>query len=428
LNPGDLISGKYRLQCLLGSGGMGSVWAARNELTERDFAIKFLLPGLSGNQDALHRFFVEARASGRIKHPAVVEVYDVGQADDGSPFLVMELLKGEGLDQRLARAGRLAPVDAALYLSFVARGLQEAHARGVVHRDLKPGNVFLSIDALGEVVPKILDFGVSKATNLRSNHFTTTAGVVLGSPAYMSPEQARGDTELDGRSDVWALGVILYQSLTGNVPFEAPNYNALMVKIMSGPHLAVRELAPDVPTALSALVERALVKDKFQRIGSAREFAEHLEALLDALHVERRRSLVVKTPAAGLSAAPPPSSAPLPTGRLGRARAWLTLTRVIGLLTAALLVAGAGTFVQQLSRPRVLVASGAARPLAALVSRLKAAANEAQAKPFVEEEPGATRRPETPPALPPSPTSRRAQPTPKDRQHNPHGGVESPGF
>src|SRR6185437_6036808 len=179
----------YRLNRLLGAGGMGSVWAARNELTDRGFAIKFLQPKLADNKEALHRFFLEARACGQIKHPAVVDVYDMGQAEDASPYLVMELLEGEGFDQRLARSGTFRPGEAAAWLAFISRGLEEAHVRGLVHRDLKPGNIFFALDDRGDVIPKVLDFGISKGMNDSADDlFKTTTGAVLGSPAYMSPE------------------------------------------------------------------------------------------------------------------------------------------------------------------------------------------------------------------------------------------------
>ncbi len=259
---------------------MGSVWAARNELTDRDFAIKFLLPELAKNRDALHRFFLEARACGQIKHAAVVAVYDMGQAEDGTPYLVMELMEGEGLDQRLARSGVFRPGEAAAFVAYIARGLEEAHVRGLVHRDLKPGNVFFAIDDRGDVIPKVLDFGVSKATAAADPKFVrTNTGAVLGSPAYMSPEQARGDEEIDGRSDVWSLGVILYESLTGRSPFDGANYNQLMVNIITQPHKPVMELNPLVPPEMSALVDRALEKHPDRRIRTARDLAEELEAI-----------------------------------------------------------------------------------------------------------------------------------------------------
>jgi serine/threonine protein kinase len=259
---------------------MGSVWAARNELTDRDFAMKFLLPELAKNRDALHRFFLEARACGQIKHSAVVSVYDMGQAEDGTPYLVMELMEGEGLDQRLARSGVFRPGEAAACVSFIARGLEEAHIRGLVHRDLKPGNVFFAIDDRGEVVPKVLDFGVSKATADADPKFVrTNTGAVLGSPAYMSPEQARGDEDIDGRSDVWSLGIILYETLTGRTPFEGNNYNQLMVNIITTPHKPAIELNPLIPAELSALVDRCLEKDPARRTRTARELAEQLEGI-----------------------------------------------------------------------------------------------------------------------------------------------------
>ena len=276
---GDLISGKYRLLRPLGRGGMGSVWAARNELTDRDFAIKFLLPELAKNRDALHRFFLEARACGQIKHPAVVAVYDMGQAEDGTPYLVMELMEGEGFDQRLARSGVLRPGEACASVAYIARGLEEAHIRGLVHRDLKPGNVFFALDDRGEVVPRVLDFGVSKATAAADPKFVrTNTGAVLGSPAYMSPEQARGDEDIDGRSDVWSLGVILYECLTGRPPFDGVNYNQLMVSIMLDRHKPAIELNPAIPPELSAIIDHTLEKDPGKRVRTARELAEMLEA------------------------------------------------------------------------------------------------------------------------------------------------------
>lgn len=280
VEAGDLISGKYRLQRRLGAGSMGSVWAARNELTNRDFAVKFLLPELSKNEDALHRFFLEARACGQIRHPAIVDVYDMGQAEDGSPYLVMELLEGEGFDQRLARQGYMRPVDVTRYIALVARGLEEAHTRGLIHRDLKPGNIFFAIDKSGEVYPRVLDFGISKETH--SEHFDyvkTSTGAVLGSPAYMSPEQAKGELDIDARTDIWALGVIMYEALTGQIPFDANNYNALMVSIITDPHTPVAELAPDAPLELSALVDQLLEKDRTKRVKTAGELADRLERI-----------------------------------------------------------------------------------------------------------------------------------------------------
>ena len=285
MQVGDLVSGKYRLLRTLGVGGMGSVWAARNELTNRDFAVKFLKPELAKDRESLQRFFNEARACGQIKHAAVVEVYDMGQAEDGAPYLVMEVLEGEGLDHRLARSGVFRAGEAAACIAFVARGLEEAHVRGLVHRDLKPGNLFFALDDRGEVAPKVLDFGVSKATSdvMDPDMIKTNTGAVLGSPAYMSPEQARGELDIDGRSDVWSLGVILYEMLTGRPPFDGANYNALMVAILTTQHVSIAALDPGLPQELSDLVDRALEKDRQKRVGSARELADRLEELVQRI-------------------------------------------------------------------------------------------------------------------------------------------------
>lgn len=278
VQPGDLISGKYRLQRVLGAGSMGSVWAARNELTDRDFAVKFLLPELAAKEDALQRFFHEARACGQIRNPSIVDVYDMGRADNGAPYLVMELLQGEGFDARLARVGKMRPVDVCRTMALVARGLDEAHARGLLHRDLKPGNIFFAVDKSSEVIPKVLDFGISKEMS-DLDIVATTTGAVLGSPAYMSPEQARGDLDLDARADLWALGVIIYEALTGKLPFDAGNYNALMVKIISEPHVPVLERDATIPVELAQLVDRLLEKDRDRRIASAGELADRLERI-----------------------------------------------------------------------------------------------------------------------------------------------------
>lgn len=274
---GDKIAGRYRLLRRLASGGMGEVWAAHNELTNRDFAIKFLLKEFASNDEAYNRFVREAETTGKLQHPSIVDVFDVAQTTDGRPFIVMELLVGEGLDDRLKREGTLPPLQVAAYFAQLSMALDLAHRAGVIHRDLSSSNIYLarSRDQAG-ICPKILDFGVSKHLGPTNGDFQTCHGAVLGNPLYMSPEQARGAEQVDARTDVWSLGVLMYQCLTGVAPFSSRNYNALMVDIMTRPHRPVLELAPAVDRALAAIVEACLIKDRTQRIASASELAERL--------------------------------------------------------------------------------------------------------------------------------------------------------
>jgi serine/threonine-protein kinase len=259
---------------------MGEVWAAANELTNRDFAIKFLLKEFNSSDEAYNRFVREAETTGKLRHPSIVDVFDVAQTLDGRPFIVMELLAGEGLDKRLEREGTLSASQVASYFSQLAMALEMAHRAGIVHRDLSASNIFLaqSRDHNG-VVPKILDFGVSKHLSPDDGAFQTCHGAVLGNPLYMSPEQARGAEQVDARTDVWSLGVLMYQCLTGVAAFTSRNYNALMVDIMTRPHRPIAELAPAVDRSLSEIVEGCLVKDRADRVASANELAERLGAV-----------------------------------------------------------------------------------------------------------------------------------------------------
>lgn len=258
---------------------MAEVWAATNVLTHRDFAVKFILPALAENDEAVQRFFQEAKAAGRVRHPSIVDVFDVGHSELGQPFLVMELLSGESLESRLLRAGPVDPLEGASWLAQIARGLDLAHRAGVVHRDLSSANVFLATSsAPGELVPKILDFGVSKVlTPGLDVRVRTGNGAVLGSPAYMSPEQARGAANVDARTDVWTLGVLLYESFSGKQPFVARNYNALMLAILSVPHTPILELVPKLDAELARVIESCLVKDREARTQTALEVAAELE-------------------------------------------------------------------------------------------------------------------------------------------------------
>jgi serine/threonine-protein kinase len=263
---------------------MATVWSATNVFTERHFAIKFLNPAVAKTPEAAQRFMKEARVSARINHPNVIDILDVGQTDDQCLFLVMELLTGVPLEVALRRQQPTMSLHEFTFVMVeVARALGAAHRAGVIHRDLKPSNIFLHKDKSGSVVPKLLDFGVSKFLEDDQNHALTIAGTVLGSPLYMSPEQARGDHNLDGRTDVFAFGAIMFEALTGYRPFDGANFNQLIVTIATKQPKSVDECAPEMPESLRGIVRACLETDRDKRLGSFDTVAEMLYNALPEL-------------------------------------------------------------------------------------------------------------------------------------------------
>ncbi len=276
--PGTLVAGRYRLQALLGRGGMGAVFDADDTQTSRVVAVKWMLPRYADDASAVSRFFLEARAAGRIEHPNVIEVIDAG-VDGGAPFLVMERLRGESLASRLER-GRLGVVEALELLGQACRGVAEAHREGVVHRDLKPANIFLCHPHEGSLPHvKILDFGVAKLYEHAGDAPLTTSRVALGTPPYMSPEQLGQPGRADPSFDVDAMGVVLYQSLGGRLPYEAAGMLELVRKIAEGRPVPLRALAPDVPPVLEMTVMRAMHAEAAVRHARMDELAAELEAI-----------------------------------------------------------------------------------------------------------------------------------------------------
>ncbi|MBK6579727.1 MAG: serine/threonine protein kinase [Sandaracinaceae bacterium] len=274
-SPADVIlGGRYRLLHILGEGGMGTVWAAEHQLLKKLVAVKLLLPQqLHGA--ARKRFEREARMAGSIGHPSIVKVFDLGHREDGAPYLVMEYLKGESLADRLETYGALDVAECVTIMTQVLGGLAAAHEKGIVHRDLKPDNIFLARQDDGVTRAKLLDFGVSKSLDENTLALTRT-GAVIGTPYYLSPEQARGDQGIDHRVDLWAAGVVLYEMLTGQLPFIADNYNALLVKILMNAPVPPSRVRPSIPLEMEAIVLRALEQDREHRFPSA-------QVMLDAL-------------------------------------------------------------------------------------------------------------------------------------------------
>jgi serine/threonine-protein kinase len=264
---------------------MGSVWAAHHELIGRDVAIKVTGEKVSKRREIRERFLNEARAVGKVRHPNVIDVMDVGQLPDGILYIVFELLDGRSLEAQVQKKGRLPTGDAAAILIEVCRGLEAAHAAGVVHRDLKPANIFLHRVPGGSITIKLLDFGISKTIDEEGVSLSVTqTGVVMGTPQYMSVEQARGRDDIDLRADIWSAGAILYELITGRVAFDAANYNAVLDKIMHEEPLPLISSGVNEP-GLQAVVSRCLAKQRSQRYQSARELREALQVLLPTLPV-----------------------------------------------------------------------------------------------------------------------------------------------
>jgi serine/threonine-protein kinase len=277
-----VIAGRYRVESMLGRGGMGSVFAARHVVTGRRFAVKLLGRALCGEPSAEERFTREALLASAIQHPAIVEVYDVGR-HRGRPYMVMRLLQGETLSQRL-KHGPLPPAEVIALLLPVIDAVAAAHAAGIVHRDLKPDNVMIEREGKRDL-PRVLDFGVSKLIGEAPRSRLTHPGALIGTPDYMAPEQVRGDAKVDGRADIYALGVMLYEALTGKLPYRAEQCPALLRQILLGGAPGVRSHDPRLPEPLEAVIARAMHHVRESRHQSAHELAADLmrcAKLLDA--------------------------------------------------------------------------------------------------------------------------------------------------
>ncbi|MET0791797.1 MAG: protein kinase [Polyangiaceae bacterium] len=269
--PGDVIGGKYRIVRLIGDGGMGTVYEAHHEFLETSVALKFLHTELAQRAGLGSRFLQEARVSARIRSPHVTHVTDVDQTADGSPYLVMELLHGEPLQQAMDRRGKLPPEQAVDFALQILSGLESAHAIGVVHRDLKPDNVFI-VPATGGPLLKLIDFGIAKLrASTEFQKGLTRAGVIMGTPEYMAPEQLFAAENVDHRADLYSLGVILFEMLSGRRPADGDDVEAIVAAVVSGNVRHLGNLEPGLAPGLLAIVERALKPDRDARFGSALE-------------------------------------------------------------------------------------------------------------------------------------------------------------
>lgn len=351
-DPGaTLLDGKYRLEEPIGAGGMGTVWRAVHVTLERLVAVKFVR---ADGERAVERFLREAKIAAAIRSPYVVDMLDFGTSPTGDPFIVMELLEGEALDERLVREP-LPTREAVRMMSQLLVGLDAVHRAGIVHRDLKPANVFLSNDGSGDTFARLIDFGISHSldpsSSLRRGQHGTDDRLVVGTPEYIAPEQAEGRPDVDARADVYAAGVMMYEMLSGVVPFDAEHPGKILYKVMNGAHTALVELRPDIPE-LSEVIEGALSRDPDHRPQSARDLRRQLlsaagligevsgsfvalrRSTPPAMTVEERTRPTIEP----IPPSPPPT--PAPSSRRGWLAASAAVVVVVAIAAAAFAVLG----------------------------------------------------------------------------------------
>ena len=345
--PSAVIAGKYRLESKIGEGGMGSVWRATHLRLDKPVAVKIVSPSHAASLDARWRFQSEARAAAKLQSKNVVHIEDIGELEDGTPFLVMELLSGLSLEQRIARDGPLLLPEAQRVIGQVCRVLSRAHAEGIVHRDIKPENLFLAtLKDEDNPVVKVLDFGVAKSASADTS--TTQSGALIGTPMYASPEQARARKDIDGRSDLYSLGLVTYVMLTGRDPFQADSLADLIIQICTGPLPRLCGAAPHpLPIALEEWFGRACARDPGARFPTADAFAEAFAQAAGLPQASRPRPLsdgpVLAAPSAA-DASGPVALAPRSTRTLAHAEtleAHVHAPAVRSSRVPALLLAGA---------------------------------------------------------------------------------------
>jgi serine/threonine protein kinase len=318
--PGEILDHKYRVESVLGAGGMGVVLQVEHiELGQR-MAIKMMAPGVAGDARAVTRFLREGRAASSLESEHVVRIFDVGTLPSGVPYMVMELLRGDDLSRVLRSGGRFEIVQAVDYVLQACHAIAEAHGLGIVHRDLKPSNLFLTHRSDGSALIKVLDFGISKAIDDGNGEdpavSLTATSAVMGSPLYMSPEQVRNSRQVDGRTDVWSLGVILYEFLTGSSAFQADTVPGICAAIAADDPPFVSLLRPEVSPELEAVVMRCLEKDVFRRFQSVAELMGALRGFAPVTSRSPPMLLMAQTmPEAGSNA--PGTS---PSSRAARSR------------------------------------------------------------------------------------------------------------
>lgn len=410
---GALLDGRYRIVRLLGEGGMGSVYLASHVGLGRDVAIKFLHAELVSRDEVVGRFYREAQAAAAIRHKNIIEVFDVGVSPQGEPFLVMEYLEGESLAGLLKRAGPLNLGAACAVMEPVLQALHAAHRKGIIHRDLKPDNIFLAYQQGEPPVVKIIDFGISKFAQGEFDKWRTKTGSVMGTPAYMSPEQARGSAGLDHRTDIYSMGTILFEMLTGALPFAGSNFAEYLSAMLIDDPRAPQSVCAGFPAEAEPLVRKALAKNPDQRFQNAAEMLEALTALPSFDARQERLTLLASTIEIRGFAAGDLGQALSAPGRLADDKP--VSSRFRGAATAVL---GAGPWRWVILGVALAAGAAAAVLWSSKTSRAPApnAPITAQPAPIVPVAPPPASSPPSPPAaLPVSPPAPPSEPAPSPR-------------
>jgi eukaryotic-like serine/threonine-protein kinase len=328
VKPGDLLADKYRVERVIGVGGMGVVVSAHHTQLEERVALKFLLPECLNNAEAVERFIREAKAAVRIRSEHIARIIDVGKLDNNAPYMVMEYLEGADLANVVTERGGLPPQEAVDYVLQACEAIAEAHALGIVHRDLKPSNLFLTTYADGSPLVKVLDFGISKLLETEGVKGLTSTSATMGSPVYMSPEQIRSTKTVDARSDIWSLGVILFELLSGKPPFGGDGATGVLASILMDAPIPLKQAAPHVSADLAAVVASCLEKAVDNRPATVADLAFALlpfagrnaklsvERIANVLHSGERIVVPSVAPKPSLSdiEVAPPWNAPISVG------------------------------------------------------------------------------------------------------------------
>ncbi len=284
LAPGTMVNANVRLIELLGQGGMGSVWLADHLGLESKVAVKFMSPELVGREPSLgERFKNEARICAKLRSIHVVQTFDHGRMADGRPYIVMELLQGRTLTERVETQGRRPLREVGMIVAQVSKVLHRAHGLGIVHRDIKPDNIFLTQDSDYDLLVKVLDFGIAKNTHV-SGEVVTKTGAIVGSPEFMSPEQAINSKDVDHRSDLFSLGVVAYYALTNELPFDEDENNPWWLQLTSGQHIRATKRVPELPPRIDSWFATALAPKPPDRFQSARDMSDALASIVDPGH------------------------------------------------------------------------------------------------------------------------------------------------